>query len=455
MTGFIREFETRTREFIERHSLLRADAPVVVALSGGADSVALLAALHRLGYDCRAAHCNFHLRGEESMRDMRHCQQLCEDMGVDLYVRDFDVEGRRAATGESVEMACRELRYAWFADLLDREGAQAVAVGHHCEDRAETFMLNLMRGAGITGLVSMRPRSGDVVRPLLPFTRTEIERYLRDLDLDFIVDSSNAGNEYRRNRLRNIIFPALEEAFPGALESVLRTVANLEEAHGLYNEIVQSKRAEYFDGKVLQLGRLSSEVHALTLLFEFLRPSGFTFTQCSNILDAASSSGQRFVSPDGKVLAEVNHGVLEIRGADVLSQEEREEYPVNMSRDIIEPVRINVSRNPVENFCNERLGPSVAYFDAEALNGSPRWALRHWRKGDRIIPFGSRASKLVSDIFAGAKLSAAQKRAAWILTRNGEPVWIAGLRNSAAFPVGPGTKQYIRLHIILTDINQD
>ena len=135
-TAYTLDFENRTRNFIESRRLLHGKAPVLVALSGGADSVALLAVLCRLGYDCRAAHCNFHLRGEESMRDMRHCKDICERLDVDLYIRDFDVSRRMEAyPSESVEMACRNLRYEWFANLLDREGAQALAVGHHSEDR--------------------------------------------------------------------------------------------------------------------------------------------------------------------------------------------------------------------------------------------------------------------------------------------------------------------------------
>ncbi len=130
---------TNVHSLIKSMRLLDTHAPVIVALSGGADSVALLAILSRLGFDCRAAHCNFHLRGEESMRDMRHCRTICERLGVDLYIRDFDVKAHMEQTGDSVEMACRDLRYRWFDDLLDRDGAQAVAVGHHREDRAETL----------------------------------------------------------------------------------------------------------------------------------------------------------------------------------------------------------------------------------------------------------------------------------------------------------------------------
>lgn len=443
----LNEFERRTADFIASRHLLRSDAPVIVALSGGADSVALIAVLLRPGYDCRAAHCNFHLRGDESMRDMNHCRAVAEALDVDLYVRDFDVAARRSAfPGESVEMACRELRYCWFADLLDRECAQAVAVGHHREDRAETFMLNLMRGAGIAGLTSMRPRSGNVVRPLLPFSRLEIERYLEQRNLGFINDSSNASDVHRRNRLRNNIFPALEAAFPGALDAVLRTVANLESANSIYMEAVEQKRNRYFSGTAVRLAALvAAEPEAATLLLEFLRPLGFTYSQICDMISVSGASGAHFRSTDGTVVAEISHGKLSLFDASRLNLAAGEVYSVNPLHDIMSPVRITVSRMPVSNFFAEGLGPSVAYFDAAVLDGEHRWELRHYRRGDRMVPFGAKKSKLLSDIFAGAHYSAEQKRRAWLLTRDDEIVWLPGLRNSALFAVGPGTKEYIRM----------
>ncbi|MCM1096190.1 MAG: tRNA lysidine(34) synthetase TilS, partial [Terasakiella sp.] len=216
--------------FIDRHRLLSPGDTVVVGCSGGADSVALLCVLHALGYRCVAAHCNYHLRGEESNRDMRHVEALAGRLGVDLCVRDFDVDARRASTGESLEMACRELRYGWFDELADRERAAAVAVAHHREDQAETFFLNLLRGTGLRGLGGMAPRRGRVVRPLLDCTRAEIESYIHALGECWVDDSTNAGCDFARNRLRHRLLPLLDELRPGAVGYVVEAMERLREA---------------------------------------------------------------------------------------------------------------------------------------------------------------------------------------------------------------------------------
>lgn len=441
------KFEARTADFIARKGLLHKETPVIVAISGGADSVALLAVLSRLGYDCRAAHCNFHLRGDESMRDMRHATDIADKLGVDIYIRDFDVPERIRLSGESVEMACRSLRYEWFADLLDRAGAQATAVGHHREDRAETFMLNLMRGTGIAGLTSMRPRSGLVVRPLLEFSRGEIEDYLSALSLGYVDDSSNGSDVHRRNRLRNSIMPLMEEKFPGAMNAILRTIVNLEDTEEIYREAVGKSVKSFVSQGGLDVKSLRHDPHAPTLLFEHLKNYSFTYTQICDILSGSESSGLRFFSTDGKTVAEIDRGILSLREASSCVRCDMDVYPIDLRHDIVLPVHIVVTQADVSTFRPEGLGADVAYFDASVLDGDLCWEFRHARRGDRLVPFGSVKSKLVSDIFTNAKYSAAQKRQTWLLTCNGEIVWIPGLRNTAAYPVGPGTKRFVRLQL--------
>jgi len=444
----MRPFIDKVRDYIERNGLLRPGATVVVGVSGGADSVALLAVLCELGYRCVAAHCNYHLRGEESMRDMRHVGTLARRLGVGLYVRDFDVAARRAATGESLEMACRELRYGWFADLLGRERAQAVAVAHHREDEAETFFLNLLRGTGLRGLGGMAPRRDFVVRPLLDCTRAEIEGYLCGRGIGWVDDSTNAGCDFARNRVRHRLMPLLEELRPGATDAVAGTMERLREAAGFaHAAAVATVGRRATPGGEVDLRALASEPHAAYVLYEYLRGEGFNRSHTDAMLRAAAGAGSAVFCAAGGCSRAVDHGMLRAPSASPADVPGEAAHDVDPSRDIDRPVRIAVSRHPAAGFRAER-DPSVMYLDATALDGSPRWQLRHRRRGDRMRPYGMAGTRLLSDIYAQAHLSEAGKRAAWLLTRDGEILWAVGLRASARFAVGPHTKEYLRLKIL-------
>lgn len=433
------------KDTIERHRLLRREGRVIVAVSGGADSVALLAALCELGYDCVAAHCNFHLRGAESTRDMRHVEELTHRLGVDLYVKDFDVAARQRATGESVEMACRDLRYQWFDELLDREYAQCIAVGHHREDQAETFFLNLIRGSGVAGLAGMRYRNEHVVRPLLDVSRADIEAYLKGRGLEWVNDSTNAECNYARNRVRNRLLPLLEELFPGGTDGVLRSMSILRENAGFYTEAIRAAAMRYADGDGgMDLAELSGEPFAGAILYEYLRGEGFSRRQTDDMLAAATRQGGTFAASEEHV-REVDHGMLRAPRASHRSGDDAVE--VNPARDIFEPLRIEVSRHNVAEFAPKR-DPHTIYIDVRALEGNARWELRHWRRGDRMRPYGMNGDKLLSDIMADARLSAESKRQLWLLTRDGEIVWAVGLRASGLYTVGPGTVEYLQLKML-------
>lgn len=436
---------TTLRRTLHRHLQLRRDAKIIVALSGGADSVALLASLLELGYDCEAAHCNFHLRGEESLRDMRFVSELTDRLGVDLHIKDFDVPAAMAATGESIEMACRRLRYEWFDDLLTIIHATDLAVGHHREDNVETFFLNLVRGTGIAGLTGMKFRRGSIVRPLLECSREQIEKYLKDRGLDYVTDSSNLSNEYKRNRLRNTLIPELENLIPGSTSGIEKTMTMLNDALCVYNESVAEAKERYGspeNGKIDLIG-LSKEKNARIMLFELLRTEGFTMTQVEDILTDCMRSGVRFTSASG-ICAELSRGMLEF-SACAACDSSVEVYDVDILKDISHPVEISVEINDkVENFI-PRTPKDVMFMDYEATRGNARWTLRHWHHGDRMQPYGMKGTKLVSDIFADAKMTAAQKRAAWLLLRNDRIVWVVGVRTSAHFPVTDRTRRYLRL----------
>lgn len=441
-------FSIRIKEFISRHHLLKNDDRVVVGLSGGADSVALLSVLHELGYCCTAAHCNFHLRGEESMRDEVFCHELCAELDVQLMTIDFDVESQRQLTGESVEMACRRLRYEWWRKLIEEGIGTVLAVGHHREDNIETFFLNLLRGSGLAGLKGMLPRMADTVRPLLDVTRQDITDYLAEREIGYVTDSTNLLNDYKRNKLRNCVLPEFEKAFPGGLEAVLTSISHLQDNYELYSDYACILRNKYVakDGSIDVNLIVASENNVRMVLFTLLSPSGINMTQVENMVSAMTdsdvmrTSGRiftgtkiRYLLNRGRLIPIANSGTKKFAGKiDIFSE------PFSVRRlqtEVFEEMRKN-----------GRLRSDAIYLDNRVFDGNPNFELREWRKGDRMTPFGMKhGSRLVSDILSDAKYSLIEKQEVKLLTRNDEILWIIGLRTSDLFRVTSKTNEVIEV----------
>lgn len=427
--------------------LINDDQPVLVALSGGADSVALLRVLLALGYECRAAHCNFHLRGEESNRDEQFVAALCNKLNVALDVKHFDVPACMSEHGVSMEMACRQLRYEWFEELRKERGCGCIAVAHHNDDNIETFFLNALRGTGIAGLTGMRPRNGVVVRPLLCVSRAEILAWLGEIKQDYVTDSTNLENDARRNRLRNIVLPALYKEFPGAKDALLTTIENVRQCNELYSESVGVMRNIVSDREgdsiVIDLEILNSFENREMLLYEILKPLGFNSEQCSNML--TSAVGRHFSTSNH--MAAINRATI-----DVFPLQPRDEnvYIVNLDGDkVVEPVALEIIHVEDEAFSPAMVdGKCTIALSNEILQCS-QVLLRHWRGGDRFKPFGMHGSKLVSDLFTDLKLSEKEKNAAWLLEADGEIVWVLGYRAAQLFRVPAKCSQFLILKLQL------
>ncbi len=435
------QFLNKVKIFIEKGSLIDASMPVLVTLSGGADSVALLRVLLELGYDCRAAHCNFHLRGEESNRDEKFVTELCQRLNVSLVVRHFDVPAYISAHGVSMEMACRELRYDWFEELRQAHGCSCIAVAHHNDDNIETFFLNALRGTGIAGLSGMKPRNGSVVRPLLCVSRAEILDWLGVIGQDYVTDSTNLENDAKRNRLRNIVLPALYKEFDGAKEALLTTIENMRQCNELYHESIGVMRNivgdRDGDSIVIDLEILNSFNNREMLLFEILKPLCFNYDQCVDML--TSAVGRHFFSSSYK--ASINRMTI-----DVLPLQHRDEkvYVINLDNDAVnEPVALEIKRIENKLFSPAMVdGKRSVAFNNDIMQCS-EVLLRHWRDGDRFKPFGMHGSKLVSDLFTDLKLSEKEKNETWLLEADGEIVWVLGYRSSQSFKVPSDSTHYL------------
>lgn len=251
---------------------------IIVAVSGGADSVALLYLLHTTGIETVAAHCNFHLRGDESNRDEKHVSDLCSELGIPLEKIDFNVqEFISHHRGMSVEMACRKLRYDWFFSLMDRMGASRVATAHNADDNAETLFLNLLRGSGTAGLKGMLPDNGKILRPLLSVTRKEIESYLAEKGILFVTDSTNLVSDYRRNFLRNEIIPLLRSRWAGFDKAMARSLSFLRSENLVVERAVADSLPE--EGEPLRSETVLNFPDPELLVRRFIQPlSPFTTT---------------------------------------------------------------------------------------------------------------------------------------------------------------------------------
>lgn len=440
-------FGKKVRDFIEGNHLVGKTDRIVVGLSGGADSVALLLVLRELGYDCVAAHCNFHLRGEESMRDERFCRHLCAGLGIEFIMQDFDVAQSRELTGESVEMACRRLRYDWWDSLLREGVGQVLAVGHHREDNVETFFLNLLRGSGLAGLKAMMPRNVNTIRPLLDCTKAEIIDYLDSQGVKFVTDSSNLSNDYKRNRLRNIVIPELEKVFPGAAETISASISHLRDNYALYTDYTDELRSKYMnaDGSI-DLSRLvTTEKNSRMVLFELLSKVGMNMTQVDNILATINDNGACPVS--GRTFRTPAITYLLDRGKLIPMDDAGDD-------DFCEKVNLFSAPFSARRLCldefelmreERRLNPRALYLDSRVLDGEPEFELRSWRKGDRLEPFGMKGSKLVSDLLSDAKYSLQQKRSVRLLTRNGQVLWVINLRTSRNFAVDKTSREALEI----------
>ena len=302
-----RTIRDRIRKFIDEHGMTVQGERVAVALSGGADSVCLLLMLKALGYDIVAVHCNFHLRGEESMRDEDFVAALCERMGVKLRRTDFDTLEYARDKGMSIELAARELRYGFFAKVMEEEGCGCLAVGHHKDDNAETFLLNCVRKTGIRGLSGIKPVSVNqygcrVVRPLLCVDRQDITDYLNEQGEGWVTDSTNLKDDVARNKVRLDVMPVLKDINRGVVDNLCDTMENAAELTKIYEDWVEREKqrcSKWEDEHTLCIYRekVAGSASPVSVMHELLSPMGFNDTQVRNLLTA---KGYRANRPKGE-----------------------------------------------------------------------------------------------------------------------------------------------------------
>lgn len=412
----------------------------LVALSGGADSVALLLKMLEEGKAGAAAHCNFHLRGAESDRDELFVRRLCEERGVRLFVQHFDTKKEASLAGESIEMAARRLRYAWFSELCAREGFCAVAVAHHSDDNAETILLNLVRGTGLRGLMGMKRQRDGVVRPLLGWTRRRILNYLKEKGQPYVTDSTNSDTHYHRNRVRHEILPLLKKINPQVVTALNGMAIHLQDVEKIYKTGLLYLRRDLVhelpDGLGIDYTKLGNAPAPLTLLHEWTAGCGFSSAQLSAALSLRT--GGLVESEDWLLTRTAN--TIEIRHkpqkVENVAIPHEDGLFLKLGKMAIE-VRY-LSFNEMGAIPKER---TICSLDASAVNGTLR--LRSVRNGDHFEPFGMKGSQLVSDYLTNHHRSRIDKMAALVVTDDSGIVWLVNERPAQRTAIKAGTRQVI------------
>lgn len=422
----------KVKDYIRKHKLLNDNDLYIVALSGGADSVALLLLLDEMGYNIHAAHCNFHLRGEESDRDELFCESLCQQKSIPFHRIHFDTLTYAETHKVSVEMAARELRYHYFEELRSDIGATGVCVAHHQDDSVETVLLNLIRGTGLRGLTGIQCRNGHILRPLLCVSRKEIESYLQTKDQSYVIDSTNLEDDMLRNKVRLKVVPLLQELNPAVTENILRTSENLTEAQGILDSIVSL----YKNSKSLDLNELKKYGSSEYILFEWLKDYGFNGVQVKEAMGA--ETGSIFTSSQG-------YDLLVDRGRFVVEPTLKSLKPLGIPEEgtyvLDEETKISVKKVPVWVSREER----VATLDASKVHFP--LTVRRVEKGDKMVPYGMRGHRLLSDIMTDRKMTLFEKRRQIVVVdAKGIIVWLAGIRISDLCQIDDTTTEVVEIH---------
>lgn len=412
---------------------------ILVAVSGGVDSVVLAHLCREAQLNFSLAHCNFNLRGEESQGDEAFVMELADALEAEIFVESFETEAYAAGKKMSIQMAARELRYNWFRELQETLQFDYVFTAHHANDNLETVLINFIRGTGLEGLTGIPDVNEIILRPLLPFSREEIEKYAHLQKLKWREDSSNDSVKYFRNKVRLEVIPKLLELNPQLLESFSKTRSHLQQSSELIEDYISTifpkiaKQEQY--GYSFRVKLLKTLPNTKAVMYALFRSFGFTeWEDVHGLLDAQS----------GKIVYSKTHRLIKDREElllTTLSPKEENSYEIREDEEVVMLPIGTFQFDLAEGY--ETSDPGTVFLDREKLQFP--LVVRKWQRGDYFYPFGMQGKKKLSKFFKDEKLSLPQKENCWLLCSGEDIVWVIGHRPDARFAVGDGTNQILRL----------
>ena len=416
------------------------DKKLLLAVSGGIDSMVLVDLFHKLKYDVAVAHCNFQLREQESDDDEEFVKSQVEKLNIPLFIQKFDTKKFAEQKKLSIQVVARNLRYDWFYTLLVNQNFDFIITAHHLDDSIETFLINFTRGTGLEGLTGIPIQNDKVIRPLLAFSRDEIVAYAKQNDINWREDSSNSTDKYWRNKLRHDVIPVLKELNPSLLPSFQNTIDSLQQSHSLVKDasknMYQKVVTEEEHHTEIDLTKLLKLPNYKAYLFQWLQAFGFTDWKAVYDLIEANS---------GKQVFSETHILLKNRNTLLLSPKQ--------TRENNEVFWVEKNQNEVKvplklRFCNvsdiSTQGTNTIFVDEDKL--SFPLTIRRWEEGDVFYPFGMKGKKKLSKYFKDEKLSLIEKSKVWLLCSDNQIIWVIGKRQDERFKITKQTTKILQIN---------
>lgn len=422
--------------------LCPSELQILLAVSGGVDSMVMLHLFHKAGYTVSVAHCNFQLRGDASDEDERFVQQACAQLKVPFHGKRFETNNYAAANGYSIQMAARELRYAWFSMLMQELSYPLLATAHHLNDNLETTLLNFVRGTGISGMKGIPEKSNNIIRPLLMFTKNELVSYANSNKITWREDVSNETDDYDRNLLRHQVIPKLQELNPALEQTFKLTNQRLQGATAVFQLGLHHLRQQFVteekDRTTISTELLQHISFPEVVLWELLKDYGFNHTQCADAVAAAAQSGKIFLSSSHQLTIDRKVWIV----APISNQMTALEVKQNDSKVTFGALTMTIERSRDSTFSDDA---NEAKLDASKITFPLTW--RRWSEGDAFTPLGMKQKKKLSDFFIDAKVSRTDKDKATVLETNGEIIWVVGYRINDRYKITHQTKNVLLFRV--------
>lgn len=396
---------------------------------------------HHAGFLFGVAHCNFTLRGAESDADEDLVREKAGILNVPFFVKRFDTSSISRDRGISIQMAARDLRYAWFNELLSK-GYDYVATAHHLDDEIETFFINLTRQTGIAGFHGILPKKEKLVRPMLFTNREQIARYATENNIIYREDSSNSDSKYLRNKVRHEILPLFREINPGIHSVFTSNIHRLRETEKIYLETVEKHRKQivinHKNNVIIPLEKLKALEPLTTYAFEFISPYGFNYSVVDEIFSSEHISGKIWLSPTHRLVLDRASIII----TELNKNQDTDEIQIIPETESIEwPLNLTFEKIQKTSFFKLDPSPSVANLDASKIKFP--LTIRRWKEGDFFHPFGSNGKKKLSDFFIDQKLSIPEKEEVWLLCSGEQIIWVIGFRIDDRYKIDDETKEVL------------